>query len=389
MEGKVNFSELECVCGSKVGVAELDNPESLNALTLDMLKQLKAKLESWQEDDSIACVFLHGAGEKAFCAGGDVRTMYQKMHTASEQQKKGVSDDSAKDFLTEYFSIEYSCDYLIHRYSKPLIVWGEGIIMGGGIGLYIGASHRVTTPATRMAMPEISIGLYPDVGATWFLNRLPSGIGLFLALTGAQVNASDALDLKLTEHLLLSEHKQEVLEQLQSNPWRNVDDNYAMVTELLNSLEPSAVPRHPSSQLIPYYAQIQAACLSDNLKQVCQQIDAIDGMGRWLEQAKKNLKEGSPITAHICFRQLTHYRLLPLEKCFRLELSLSVRSGLLGEFEEGVRARLIDKCGQPNWKYKSVDDVDMGVIDTLFTPLWTGSDHPLAELGKNHHQQPQ
>lgn len=380
MTGKVNISELDCVDGHKIGIAELDNPASLNALTLDMLKQLKSSLEDWEKDDSIACVFLHGVGEKAFCAGGDVRTMYHMMQASSEKRKNGQDDDSAQNFLTEYFTVEYSCDYLIHTYSKPLIVWGEGIIMGGGIGLYIGASHRVTTPKSRMAMPEISIGLYPDVGGTWFLNKLPSGIGLFLGLTGAQINASDALDLRLTEHLLLPEHKQGVIEKLQGQLW-NKADHFELVSELLFGFEDAALSQHPSSQLTPYFAQIQAACVAENLSLVCTQIAVIDGIGRWLEQAKKNLEEGSPITACICFRQCTQYRLLSLEGCFRLELALSVRSGLLGEFEEGVRARLIDKCGHPSWMYKRVEDVEQSVIDRLFTSLWDEKDHPLAKLG--------
>ncbi|WP_299013121.1 enoyl-CoA hydratase/isomerase family protein [uncultured Photobacterium sp.] len=385
MAGNVNFSELSCNSGNKIGVAELDNPASLNALTLEMLKQLKAKLESWESDDAVVCVFLYGAGDKAFCAGGDVRTMYHMMQASSEKIKQGLQDGSAKEFLTEYFSVEYSCDYLIHSYSKPLIAWGDGIIMGGGIGLYIGASHRVITPNSRMAMPEISIGLYPDVGGTWFLNQLPSGIGLFLGLTGAQVNASDALDLKLTEHVLLSEQKQAVLQKLQMNPWPSEADNFAIVTDLLSGLEEAALPFYPSSQLIPYFAQIQAACLSGNLPLIYKQIASIDGMGRWIEQAKKTLIEGSPITATICFRQFTQYRLLSLEDCFRLELTLSVRCGLLGEFEEGVRARLIDKCGQPDWLFKRVEDVDQAVIDMLFTPLWSDEEHPLAGLGKPSH----
>lgn len=379
MVGKVNFSELECTSGGKIGVAELDNPASLNALTLDMLKQLKAKLEVWEMDEHIACVFLHGVGEKAFCAGGDVRTMHQMMQAASRQ--KGQADDEAKRFLTEYFTVEYSCDYLIHRYSKPVIAWGEGIIMGGGIGLYIGASHRVTMPSSRMAMPEISIGLYPDVGGTWFLNQLPPGIGLFLGLTGAQINARDALDLKLTEHVLMPDQKQLVLDALQGNEWQGREGDHAMVTELLSRFEDASRPHHPDSQLNPYFTQIQAACLSSNLSLVCQQIEAIDGVGRWIEQAKKTLREGSPITANICFRQLTQYQHLSLEDCFRLELTLSVRSGLLGEFEEGVRARLIDRCGQPDWRFKTLKDVEQGVIDSLFTSLWSEQEHPLANLG--------
>ncbi|MCW8329308.1 enoyl-CoA hydratase/isomerase family protein [Photobacterium sp. SDRW27] len=380
MAGKVNFSKLACISGHNIGVAELDNPTSLNALTLDMLKQLKMMLEEWEKDNDIVCVFLHGAGEKAFCAGGDVRTMYQMMLASSHQQQK-TQDNTAKDFLTEYFTVEYSCDYLIHRYSKPLIVWGNGIIMGGGIGLYVGASHRITTPSSRMAMPEISIGLYPDVGATWFLNRLPSGIGLFLGLTGSPINASDALDLKLTDHVLLPDQKQQALDELQGHQWGVGEDSYAMVTKLLSSLDEVAIPHHPTSQLIPYFDQIQQSCVGEDLADISRQIDEIDGTGRWIEQAKTTLKEGSPITATICFRLLTQYRLLSLEECFRLELTLSVRSGMLGEFQEGVRARLIDKCGQPDWIFKTIESVDQGVISELFTPLWSEADHPLAKLG--------
>lgn len=383
MTGKVSFAELDCNSGHKIGVAELDHTASLNALTLDMLKQLKEKLEQWQDDDEIACVFLEGAGEKAFCAGGDVRAMYDAMQVNSLNKvktgDKGVSTTQA--FLTEYFTVEYGCDYLLHCYRKPVIVWGEGIIMGGGIGLYIGASHRVTTPTSRLAMPEISIGLYPDVGGTWFLNKLPPGIGLFLALTGAPLNASDALDLKLADHLLLPEQKQAVLAQLQAHSWRGVEDNHALVTALLDNLGKSALRQRPASQLIPYFAQIQAACSGVDLNVICQQIAAIDGMGRWMETAKATLAAGSPITAHICFRQLTQCQRLSLAECFKLELTLSVRCGLFGEFEEGVRARLIDKSGKPNWTFKTVEDVDLAVIDTLFTSLWSGADHPLANIG--------
>lgn len=382
MTGKVSFTELDCSSGHRIGVAELDNTASLNALTLDMLKQLKDRLEQWQADDDIVCVFLAGAGEKAFCAGGDVRAMYHAMQADSlnKVNKSETEVSIAQAFLTEYFAVEYGCDYLIHRYRKPLIVWGDGIIMGGGVGLYIGASHRVTTPKARLAMPEISIGLYPDVGGTWFLNQLPSGIGLFLALTGAPVNASDALDLKLTDHLLLPEHKHMVLQQLQTSPWHSVEDSHTLVTELLDNLGKSAVRQYPASQLIPYFAQIQAACSGVDLNVICQQIAAIDGMGRWLETAKATLASGSPITAHICFRQLTQYQKLSLAECFKLELTISVRCGLLGEFEEGVRARLIDKCDEPNWKFKTVEEVDPSVIDTLFTPLWSDAEHPLAYL---------
>lgn len=388
MVGKVNCSELDCVDGNKIGVVELDNPASLNALTLDMLRQLKAKLEEWEDDERIVCVFLHGVGEKAFCAGGDVRTMYNMMRAASEREDQA---EATKQFLTEYFTVEYGCDYLIHRYSKPVIVWGEGIIMGGGMGLYMGASHRVTTPTSRLAMPEISIGLYPDVGGTWFLNKLPDGIGMFLGLTGAQINATDALELGMSEHMLMPEQKQSVLEKLQGSNWvkgnKGADGdltlNKELVTEMLTGFADTAEPHRPVSYLRPYSSQIQLACKADDLVDTSRQIMSIEGDSRWLERAKTTLEEGSPITANICFRQLTQYHHLSLEECFRLELSLSVHCGLLGEFQEGVRARLIDKCGQPDWLYTTLSEVDQSVIDSLFTPLWDESENPLATLGQS------
>src|SRR5690606_38718520 len=128
--------------------------------------------------------------------------------------------------------------------------------------------------------------------------------------------------------------------------------------------------------------QIQAASVGRDLNEICQQIQAIDGLGTWLETAKSTLKQGSPVTAHICYRQMTSYKALSLADCFRLELGLSVRCGMLGEFQEGVRARLIDKCGEPKWIFPTVSAVDSSVIDDLFAPMWSEDDHPLRDLGK-------
>ncbi len=374
MTGKVIFEELVCADNEhKVGIATLDNTASLNALTFDMLTQLNNQLLQWQDDEKIVSVLLEGAGDKAFCAGGDVRAMYHAMHDKTESESQA--------FCTRYFTLEYQCDYLIHTYNKPIIAWGDGIVMGGGIGLYIGASHKVVTSTSRLAMPEISIGLYPDVGGTWFLNRLAPGIGLFLGLTGASVNGSDATHLKLADHFLIAEQKQTLLEQLKDQPWQQVTDKHALVSGLLSGLSLDSIRKQPPSQLVPYFIQIQAACNSGDLNDVCKNIIAIEGMGLWIERAKKTLVAGSPISAHICFRQLTQYQSLSLADCFRLELNLSVKCGALGEFEEGVRARLIDKNGEPVWRYKTIAEVDDAVINDLFTPLWSDEEHPLVQLG--------
>ncbi|WP_045395571.1 enoyl-CoA hydratase/isomerase family protein [Vibrio campbellii] len=374
MTGKVTISEIDCLDGvHRIGIATLDNTASLNALTYDMLAELNDQLIEWQDDPDLVCVILNGAGEKAFCAGGDVRTMYHVMHEKSKEE--------TAEFCSNYFSLEYECDYLIHTYQKPIIGWGEGIVMGGGMGLFMGTSHRVVTPKSRLAMPEINIGLYPDVGGTWFLSQIDPEVGLFLGLTGAMVNSSDAVTIGLAEWLLLEEQYPALLEELKQVAWGSADAK-SLVSALLQLMEDEVIDSKPTTQICPYLDQIKEACKGSDLNQIAQRIQAIEGGTQWLENAQKSFVAGSPITAHICFRQVKEYHRLSLADCFRLELTLSVRSALLGEFEEGVRSRLVDKDGNPKWMFNSVSEVDESVIDTLFTSLWTEEEHPLAQLGK-------
>ncbi|EOA8957485.1 enoyl-CoA hydratase/isomerase family protein [Vibrio harveyi] len=374
MTGKVTISEIDCLDGvHRIGIATLDNTASLNALTYDMLAELNDQLIEWQDDPDLVCVILNGAGEKAFCAGGDVRTMYHVMHEKSKEETAG--------FCSNYFSLEYECDYLIHTYQKPIIGWGEGIVMGGGMGLFMGTSHRVVTPKSRLAMPEINIGLYPDVGGTWFLSQIDPEVGLFLGLTGAMVNSSDAVTIGLAEWLLLEEQYPALLEELKQVDWNSADAK-SLVSALLQLMEDQVIDSKPTTQICPYLDQIKEACKGYDLNQIAQRIQAMEGETQWLENAQKSFVAGSPITAHICFRQVKEYHRLSLADCFRLELTLSVRSALLGEFEEGVRSRLVDKDGNPKWMFNSVSEVDESVIDTLFTSLWSEEEHPLAQLGK-------
>ncbi|AYO12058.1 enoyl-CoA hydratase/isomerase family protein [Vibrio campbellii] len=374
MTGKVTISEIDCLDGvHRIGIATLDNTASLNALTYDMLAELNDQLIEWQDDPDLVCVILNGAGEKAFCAGGDVRTMYHVMHEKSKEE--------TAEFCSNYFSLEYECDYLIHTYQKPIIGWGEGIVMGGGMGLFMGTSHRVVTPKSRLAMPEINIGLYPDVGGTWFLSQIDPEVGLFLGLTGAMVNSSDAVTIGLAEWLLLEEQYPALLEELKQVAWGSSDAK-SLVSALLQLMEGEVIDSKPTTQICPYLDQIKEACKGSDLNQIAQRIQAIEGGTQWLEIAQKSFASGSPITAHICFRQVKEYHRLSLADCFRLELTLSVRSALLGEFEEGVRSRLVDKDGNPKWMFNSVSEVDESVIDTLFTSLWSEEEHPLAQLGK-------
>ncbi|WP_070966880.1 enoyl-CoA hydratase/isomerase family protein [Vibrio sonorensis] len=375
MADTVRFEERQCIDGQSVlAIATLSNPASLNALTYKMLDLLNDKLKEWQERSEVKMVFLQGEGDKSFCAGGDVRTMYRVMSQGDEEE--------TVEFCTRYFSLEYECDYRIHTYPKPIIGWGEGIVMGGGIGLFNGCSHKVVTPNSRLAMPEIHIGLFPDVGGTWFLNRMDEGIGLFLGLTGAIINAQDALDTKLADWVLRCENKVRLLKSLLGANWAAHEPEH-IIKPILDELAIETQPYCPEAQLRPVWRDIQNACTNGDLMDVVANVLSLEGEEEWLRKAKKGLSEGSAISAHITYRQVRKYDHLSLEDCFKLELILAVRSALLGEFEEGVRSRLIDKDGKPEWLFDDVSLVTTSTIDLLFTSLWTPDEHPLANLGSN------
>ena len=182
----VLFERLPAANGAVVGLLTLNAEKSLNALSLDMVDLMQAQLSDWQHDAQVAAVFMRGAGDKAFCAGGDIQAIYQSMI---------ATPGGPCEYAEAFFKREYRLDYLLHTYPKPVISWGHGIVMGGGLGVHAGARHKIVTEKTRFAMPEIGIGLFPDVGGTWFLNRMPGKTGLFVALTAAALNAGDALYL--------------------------------------------------------------------------------------------------------------------------------------------------------------------------------------------------
>lgn len=369
----VLYQELTAQNGKKIGVATLNSEKSLNALSLPMVESLLPKLQSWQADPSISLVILDGSGDKAFCAGGDIRDLYKAM-----LDKPG----EYAPYVEEFFTKEYTLDYLIHTFGKPVLVWGNGIVMGGGLGLMAGASHKVVTATSRIAMPEMAIGLYPDVGASWFLNRMPPGCGLFLGLTGASINAADAKFIGLADHFVLHERKAALIDKLKTINWGDtIALNHQKLSDALRSEEDQCRTQMPLSQIRPHQSEIEALAGLTELETVIAAINAMQGEDKWLLKAKDSLAYGSPITAHIVFELLKLGQSKILADSFRLELGLSVQCGKLGEFTEGVRALLMDKDLQPKWQYKTVADVPQAVIAELFRSPWQAQNHPLRHLG--------
>ncbi len=372
MTAVVEFEHLTTAHGQRIGVARLNSEKSLNALSLDMIQLLQPQLDAWASDESIVAVWLEGAGEKAFCAGGDIVAMYQAMVA-----KPGTLVDEVADF----FSQEYRLDYTIHSYPKPFVVWGHGIVMGGGMGLMNGGSHRIVTERTLMAMPEVTIGLYPDVGATHFLSKMPSGCGLYLGLTGAHMNASDALFLGLADHFASSQRKAELLAGLQQLEWQqHADADRQLVSNYLAQISQADQSLQPASPVQQHLAHIQQLTSGQSLVDVVERISSDSSDDKWLQRAAQTLRQGCPMTAHIVWNQLQHGADLSLADCFRLELTLSVACATRGDFVEGIRALLIDKDKQPRWQHAAVADIDEEDVDDFFISPWPFGQHPLRDL---------
>ena len=223
--------------GVKVAFATLNAPKSLNALSLPMIDILLLQLKIWLADDAVAVIVFQGAGDKAFCAGGDVVSVYHDLLAKHQiNGRNTLNDDEIASCLgVEFFTKEYQLDQLIHHASKPILMLADGYVMGGGIGLVAGASHRIVTEKTVMAMPEITIGLYPDVGASWFLNQMPKGVGLFLGLTGMTFNGSDAKRLKMADYSIDSDLIPSLIDSLlMLELTTNESTNHQLVSDLIS-----------------------------------------------------------------------------------------------------------------------------------------------------------
>lgn len=365
----LSFEELLGANGARIGIATLDAPKSLNALSLPMIEALLDRLDAWEQDPRIACVLLRGNGPKAFCAGGDVRSLVEACR-ARPGEVPGLA--------ARFFEAEYRLDYRLHTYSRPVIAWGHGYVLGGGMGLLQGASIRIVTPGSHLAMPEVSIGLYPDVGAGWFYNRLPGKLGLFLALTGAQVNGSDAVALGLADRLLRDDQQDALIDGLVQLNWQ--EDSELQLISLLRALEHEAEPSRPEVRWLARRPAIDA------LLDVPGPVQAWKAIARWqdhpdpdLAQAARNLATGCPLTAHLAWHQLRKARRLSLAQVLRMEYGLSLHCCRHPEFSEGVRARLVDKDNTPHWHWPDVAAIPEAVVTAHFSPAWDG-EHPLADL---------
>lgn len=369
MSSPVIFSTFATASGHLFGHAVLNNPAALNALTLPMIDLLDPQLNAWAQDDSIAGVILSAAGDKSFCAGGDV----VNLHHASKRVGAGQVPPEAETF----FEHEYRLDYRIHTYPKPIVCWAHGIVMGGGVGLMMGASHRVVSPNARIAMPEIHIGLYPDVAGTWFLHRMPARTGLFLALTGAIINAGDALLGNWADSVIPHEHFSNVLSAIEKSEWQGEPKaDRGALSDLLRNFEVEA----PTPLLHTHAEKINDVMNLPTLSEIDNALRALQHSNEpWLAKAAHAYANGSPTSAALSYELMKRHANADLADVLRLEYQAAVGCCAHNDFPEGVRALLIDKDKSPKWKPATLKDVTSEMISDILKFRFS-NEHPLADL---------
>jgi enoyl-CoA hydratase len=330
-----------------LGLITLNRPKALNALTLEMIRALDPRLEAWASDAAVQAVAIRGAGDRAFCAGGDVRALY-------ESRARG---DRA--YRAEFYRHEYGQNRRIFRFPKPYIALIDGIAMGGGVGVSIHGSHRVATERTLFAMPETGIGLFPDVGAGHFLPRLPGKLGLYLGLAGVRIKAADCLYAGLATHYVPSARLEALIAALAE---ADLGRGNAAVDELLARFHEDPGPAPLAARRASIDRAFGAASVEAILAALMR-----DGED-WSKETQAVLAGKSPTSLKLTFRQLALGRELSFEEVMIMEYRLCQYCMDGHDFFEGVRAVIIDRDNAPKWRPPTLAEVSEAEIGRAFAP---------------------
>jgi len=334
-----------------VALVTLNRPDALNALSLGMILRLRTLFGEFSADPEVFAVLIKGAGEKAFCAGGDVRALYKSF--------KG-----AGSLHNEFFAAEYPLDYLLYSYPKPYAALLDGITLGGGMGISQGSALRIVGERTLMGMPEVAIGFFPDVGGSYFLSRLPGMLGRYLALTGLKIRAADALYSHLADLYLPPAAIASIVNDLSTLHWGS--DRFADLQRFLQAraVTPESAPALPALRecIDLHFSKASVAAILSSLES-----ETRGAYAAWAGETAQLMRSRSPTLLSVTLRQLQRGASMSLADCFRMELGMAAYAFEQGDFLEGVRAVLIDKDNQPRWRPSRIEDVTDSMIDAWFS----------------------
>ena len=355
----------------QVGLITLNRAKALNALSLDMVRGITKVLSAWQHDPRVQAVAMRGMGKEsafgAFCAGGDIRFFHQAAL---------AGDPRLEDFFTE----EYRLNYLIHYYPKPCIVFMDGIVMGGGMGLAQGAKLRIATERTKMAMPETMIGLFPDVGGGYFLSRCQGALGEYLGLTGQMLNGAEAVFAGLADVLCDSSQLNALWTQLPALDWTQP------VEALKNFTSPFAQATQTAQAATPVWwsSDVNHAFEAADLQGIAKSLQATGHT-----QALEALHKRSPLMLAVTLEQIRKARHMNLSDELRMERDMVRhsfhpqhlnRTPSQSDTVEGIRALAVDKDHAPRWSPAHIDEVTPEMVTPFFTSPWPAAAHPLRDL---------
>jgi enoyl-CoA hydratase/carnithine racemase len=347
------------------GVITLDRPKALNSLSLDMVRAMTETLLAWREDAAVDAVLVTSSSEKALCAGGDIRFFHQAGHAAPT---------GGSALLEDFFTEEYALNHLIHFYPKPYIALMDGVVMGGGMGIAQGGPQcglRIVTERTRMAMPEVNIGLFPDVGGSYFLSHAPGKLGDYLALTGLTIGAADALYVGLADVFVPSAELPALQALIASTPG-------AQLAQAIREFAAAFAGEAGPSELLAHVGAIDAhfGCASVPAVMASLAGDA----SPFAQKALAAMRQRSPLMMCVTREMLARGAKLDVADCLRMERSLVRRNFEHGEVLEGVRALVIDKDNAPKWNPPALEQVTPEMVARFFEPAWPAHAHPLRHL---------
>jgi enoyl-CoA hydratase/carnithine racemase len=356
---------------NRIGFIELERPKALNALSTGMIRAMQAALERWREDPEVLAVVVRSEHARAFCAGGDIRFLYD----ASQR-----GDEAARD---TFFTEEYRLNHTIFTYPKPYIALMNGVVMGGGMGISQGAHRtgglRVVTGSTRMAMPETRIGLFPDVGAGWFLARTPGALGRFLAVTGETIGAADALYAGLADVYIDEAALPALVDTLRTEAFAHGSEVVAAIERACAAHTVTPAPQQ--SSLADTRAFIDRHFALPDPARILASLETESGeeAREWAEQMVGVLRERSPLSMAVSLEVVSRAE-GTMSDCLRRDLDLTRTSFEHGDVVEGIRARIIDKDNAPRWRFAKIEDVRADDVAKMFESPWTAAEHPLRDL---------
>ena len=338
MTGEEVFFEVK----GTLGLITLNRPKALNALTLSMVREIHPQLKKWENDSSVKNVLIKAEGEKAFCAGGDIRALHDWGKN---------NDEEAVGFYRE----EYILNQYIKRYPKPYISLVNGIVMGGGVGLSVHGSHRIAGENYSFAMPETGIGLFPDVGGSFFLPRLSFEAGTYLALTGNRIKAADAIFLGTATNFIRSENFSNLINDLSKdeNDPKNIIEKY--------SVEPG---KSEFKEISLFCNKIFKA---DTVEKIIENL--IEENSDLSKKILSTIEQKSPTSLKVALRSLRLGMNISFEDCMQMEFRMVNKVMNDHDFYEGVRALIIDKDNNPSWKPSSISEVEENFVDKFFSSL--------------------